>query len=443
MFNTIISAIKDKTLRNRILFTLGALIVFRFGATLTVPGVTLGSDIEQGSIFEIMNMLGGGALNQFSLFALGVSPYITASIIIQVLSMDVIPSLSQLAKSGEKGKRELQKTTKWLALVLSLVQSFALTYVMQQQGIISFDDNVQTYIFIMVILTAGASLTVWMGDKISEKGIGNGLSMIIFAGIVANLPYQIYNTYTVFVDAANAQSMFTGLLNFGFYMIAFVAVIAVMIFFGESERRIPIQYAHKHEFNKKEEVPYLPIKVNTAGVIPVIFASAMVTAPVTIAAFFPDQEWAWWVNKNLQLTSTLGITLYILLIVAFSFFQSHSQVDGKSIADNFQKSAAYIPGIRPGKETEKYISHTVTRLTILGAIFLVVIATLPLAIRQFSNYNPSLTIGGTSMIIVVGVAIETVRQVKGRITSRNYEEFIDTKDVQKAQDEFNKSNLEW
>ncbi len=417
-------------------------MVFRLGATITIPGVTITNTFENDSIFGIMNMLGGGALNQFSLFALGVSPYITASIIIQLLSSDVIPSLSQKAKSGEAGRKELQKTTKYLALVLSLVQGFALTYVMKSQGVISFESGTSIYIFIMVILAAGACFTVWLGDQISDKGIGNGLSIIIFAGIVANLPYQIFNTYNVFVDSGSAQTLFAGIMNFAFYMIGWLILLAFMTFINESVRKVPIQYAHKYDLNKKEEVPYLPIKVNTAGVIPVIFASALITAPATIAAFFPDREWAWFVEKWFNLNNIYGIIGFILLIFGFTFFQAHTQVDGDKIGEDLQKSGAYIPGVRPGEETKKYIRRIVNRITLIGALFLMFVAALPYILQRVLTVNPPLQIGGTALIIVVGVSIETIRQVQGRMAQKNYKSFVVSSEKAKVKKE-EKEEFEW
>ena len=424
MLKTLFLIIKNKDLRNRILFTFFVLMVFRLGSTITVPGVSIKNTIDSNSFFGIINMLGGGALTKFSLFALGVSPYITASIIVQLLSMDVIPSWKEYLKSGEVGRRELTKITKWMALILSFIQGFALTFAMSSQKIIAFDNRGIAFLFIILILVAGSSATVWLGDQISNKGIGNGLSMIIFGGIVASLPYQIFQTFEIFVVGDNAQALFSGILNFSFFILIWFLILAFLVFIDESERKIPIQYSASYDIKRKEEVSFLPLKVNIGGVIPIIFSLAIINAPRTVASFFPNDEWAWFIQKWFVIESFHGLIIFVILIYGFTFFQAHGSINSEEIAQKLNQSASFIPGVRSGEETERYLEKVINRICFLGGSFLAFVASLPLLINMFSNIRTPLILGGSSMIILVGVVSETYNQIQGKLFQGSYEGFV-------------------
>ena len=422
MLKTIISIVKNKQLRNQMLYTLGILFVFRLGASITIPGVSVQSSFDTESFLGIVNMLGGGALTQFSLFALGISPYITASIVVQLLAQDVIPKWKEHLKSGEHGKKTLALITKRLTLVLAILQGYTLTRAMITQGIIRIIGQGQ-FVYVMIILVTGAMITLFLGDKISEKGIGNGLSIIIFSGIVANLPYQILQTFQIFVVGDSAQELFQGVLNFTFYIAAWYFVIAFMIFIDQSERKIPIQYSQSYDIKRKEEVSFLPLKVNISGVIPIIFASSMILAPSAVAMFFPTQSWALWVNKYLTFTNPWVYATYLLMIFGFTFFQAHSSVNPEELADGLSKSSSFIPGIRSGDETKSYVNRILNRVSTFGGLFLVFIAALPAIITNLIKVSAPLAIGGSAMIIVAGVALETYRQIKGQLFQASYQGF--------------------
>ena len=443
MLKTLALIIKNSDLRSRILFTFFILIIFRIGSSITIPGVNVVSIIDNNSFFGIINMLGGGALSRFSLFALGVSPYITASIIVHLLSMDIIPSWKEYLKSGEVGRRELTKITKWMALILAIIQGFALTFALSNQKIIVFENRGIAFIFIILVLVAGAMATVWLGDQISNKGIGNGLSMIIFGGIVAGLPYQFFQTFEVFVVGDNAQALFAGILNFSFFILVWFLILALMVFIDESERKIPIQYSASYDIKRKEEVAFLPLKVNIGGVIPIIFASSIINAPRTIALFFPNAEWSWFIQKWFVLDSVHGLIAFVLLIYGFTFFQAHGSINAEEIAQNLNQSSSFIPGIRSGKETQRYIETVINRICILGGTFLAFVAILPFIVNAFSVVKTPLVLGGSSMIILVGVASETYNQIQGKLFQGSYEGFVksDNAEEQELQEKLEKG--EW
>ena len=415
----------NKDIRNRILFTLFAFLVYRLGSAITVPDVNtadLVAGIEDNSLFAMINLLGGGGLEQFSIFALGVTPYITASIIIQLLSMDVVPHLSELAKNGATGRKTLDKYTRYLAVVFAFVQSFSLVYGFSQTYTTLIEGGVTMakIMYIATIFTAGSMFLVWIGDQISIKGIGNGISMVIMAGIVGRMPQQFADAWTTLIGAESTIE--NGAWLFAGYILVYLLIIIFVTLINTAERRIPIQYTSSSiQLSKRSESNYLPLKVNSASVIPVIFASSLMMAPLQIASFFPTNDIIRTMQDWLGLQTWYSLVIYVLLILFFTFFYTKMQINPEKISENLGKSGAYIPSVRPGTETKNYVNKVLSRITVLGSICLALIAVLPHIMPLIWTDMPtSMALGGTGMIIVVGVAIETVRQVQGLITQKTY-----------------------
>lgn len=442
----IIDIFKNKEVVNRIFFTIMILFVFRIGCAITVPGVDATKLTDQfsssgSSMLSLMNLLGGGALQNFSVFALGVSPYITAQIIIQLLSMDVLPALTELNRQGQYGRKKIEMATRYLSLMLCVVQGYGIIQTALNTEWISFtlDSNFLSYAYIISVMTAGSMLTIWLGDQITSKGIGNGISMIIFAGIVASLPQQIYSAFNEWVVAnwnLGSSQTTLGVFQFLLYIAAYVAIIGFVVFIETSRRKIPVQHATKSQGSEKlTKASFLPIKINSAGVIPVIFASSILMAPSIIASFISSEateaEWLK-VFSYTEFVDTWGVDIpwglfiYLILIFVFTFFYANLQINPENLAENFQKNGSYIPGIRPGIETEKYVRKVLNRVTLIGAISLTFIAALPVVITLTGVFgdNTSLSLGGTGLIIVVGVALELNNQINGLIAGKSYDEVI-------------------
>lgn len=428
MFSTVASMLKNKEIRKRILFTLAMLFVFRFGTAITVPGVDtteLMAGVDDNSFLAMLNLLGGGGLEQLSIFALGVGPYITASIIIQLLSMDVIPALTELSKSGATGKKQLDRYTRYLAVVLGFFQAFTMVFSFSKQYTTLLDPNTTSQLlYIATLLTAGSMFVLWIGDRISMKGIGNGMSIIIMAGIVARLPHQFTSAYQTLVASQDSSAMFGGILNFSLFIFCYIMILVFVIFMQLAERKIPIQYTSSTVQTRKKDMTYLPLKINSASVIPVIFASAVMVAPLQILRFFASEETIATVTTYLGLQTPISLVIYVILILLFTFFYTKLQVDPEKISENLGKSGTYIPGIRPGSETKEYITKVLNRITVLGAIGLAFIAVLPHALPLFTALPQSMGLGGTGVIIVVGVAMETIKQLEGQLTQKSYRGFI-------------------
>ena len=430
MFSKFTAMIKNKDIRKRILYTLLVLFIFRMGSALTVPGVNT-SDLVQGmgdnTLFTMISLLGGGGLEQFSVFALGVTPYITASIIIQLLSMDVIPPLSELAKGGAKGRKQLDRYTRYMAVVLGFVQAGFLVWGFSNQysTLIDGGATMSKILYIATIFTAGSMFLLWLGDRISLKGIGNGVSIIIFAGIVGRLPNQVSSMWTTLVGSDAGSAAFSGLLSFALYILCYLLIIVFVVFMNLVERKIPIQYTSSTITNRRKDMTYLPLKINSASVIPVIFANAIMMAPIQIASFFPSNSFIQGMNYFLGMKNGWSLCIYVVLIILFTFFYTKLQIDPAKIAENLGKSGTYIPGIRPGNETKEYVNKVLCRITVLGSIGLAFISVLPHAIPLFTSLPSSMGIGGTGIIIVVGVALETVKQLEGQMTQKSYKRFFE------------------
>lgn len=428
MFSTALSILKNKELRKKILFTFLMLFIFRFGANIPVPGVdstALIAGMTDNSLLGLMNMLGGGNFERFSVFAMGVGPYITSSIIIQILSMDVIPQLAELSKQGQVGRKQIDRYTRYLGVALCILQSITMTMAFDKTYHILEESTAANYIFVSIVLTAGTMFLLWLGDQISAKGIGNGVSMIIFAGIVSGFPSQFSGAYNALCVAETAPA--NGKLMFGLYCLVFVVIIVFVTLMNTANRRIPIQYTSSGAIKAKtNELTYLPLKINSASVMPVIFASSVMIAPITIASFFPANAFTTWLTNALNFRSWHGLILYVVLIVLFTFFYTNLQVDPEKISENLSKSGTYIPDIRPGNDTKNYVSTLLNRITVVGAIALSFIAILPHAIPLLvpALANTNVGLGGTGVIIVVGVALETVKSLTSQVTQKTYKGFL-------------------
>ncbi|MCR5794263.1 MAG: preprotein translocase subunit SecY [Solobacterium sp.] len=426
MMHTFASMFRNKEIRKKIFFTLAMLLIYRIGASIPVPGVdaaALAAQISDNSLLSMMNLLGGGALERLSVFAMGVGPYITASIIIQLLSMDVIPALTELTKSGQTGRMKIEKITRYLGVVLAFVQAFSLVYGFDKQYQILENAQLSGYLFTATIMCAGTMFLIWIGDKISVNGIGNGLSIIIFAGIVSNMPASFVQVYSILTGGASQGEVFNGVLLFVLYCLLYLAIIVFVIIMETAVRKIPIQYTNSSNIRGGSDITYLPLKINSASVIPVIFAGSVMTAPQIIISFFNHDLYTK-LNNVLSLNKPVGLCLYAVLTVLFTFFYTDLQVDPEKVAENLGKSGAYIPGIRPGNETKRYLHKVVNRITVLGALFLMIVAVIPYLLPMFTSLPASTGIGGTGIIIVVGVAMETVAQLKGQLTQKQYRGFI-------------------
>ena len=405
----------NKDLRHRIYFTLGALMIFILGISIRVPGT---QDLTSNLGFlELVNTLGGGALQNFSIFALGVMPYITASIIMQLLQMDIIPYFAELSKQGATGRQKLNQITRYLGIAFAFIEGYAFAF-----AFIGKTGDVLEYLYIATVLTAGTAFLLWLGDQITQKGIGNGTSLIIMAGIIATLPQMFIDAFSGLVALdGTAQVITLGIIKLILFLVVYFAIVIGMIFVQESERRIPIQYANKStSAYGKSAQSFMPIKINTAGVIPVIFASSLLTIPGILAQVIKNETFTLVVQKYLTYTTPVGFLIYVIFIFFFAYFYTFIQVKPEEFAKNLQENGGYIPGIRPGDDTKKHLSKILSRLTILGATFLVVIAGLPILFSKLTSLPTSVSIGGTGLLIVVGVALETYKQLEGSILTRSY-----------------------
>ena len=427
MFQTFVRFFTTKEVRNKIFFTLAMLVIFKIGTYIPAPGVNPEAfNHPQGSqgATELLNTFGGGALKRFSIFAMGIMPYITASIVMQLLQMDIVPKFTEWAKQGEMGRRKINNVTRYFAIILAFIQSIGMAFQFNNylKGQLIIDKSVMSYLLIAVVLTAGTAFLIWLGDQITQFGVGNGISLIIFAGILSTLPSSIEQFgQSLFVgqdDTSLAWLKIVGLV------VALILLTVGAIFVLEAKRKIPIQYAKKQSAQRLgSQATYLPLKVNSAGVIPVIFAMAFFLLPRTLTLFFPKAEWAQNIADTANPSSNIGMIVYIVLIIAFAYFYAFVQVNPEKMADNLKKQGSYVPGIRPGEQTKKYITKVLYRLTFVGSIFLAAIAILPIIATKFMGLPQSIQIGGTSLLIVIGVAIETMKTLEAQVSQKEYKGF--------------------
>lgn len=403
----------NKDLRKRIYFTLMCLGLFCLGTTITIPWAS--ALYQELGFLEIFNLMSGGGLRSFSIFALGVSPYITASIITQLLQMDIIPYFKELKEEGYTGRQKINRITRYLGILFAFIQGYILTIV-YMNGMSSLDILKTT-----VVMTAGTCFLLWLGDQVTTKGIGNGISLLIMAGIIQSMPSMFVTTFQSLVTSGTYSTVLGSIL-FAVFVIVYIFIILGVVFIQLAERRVPIQYSNRTNSAYGAQTSYLPIKLNPAGVMPVIFAQTLLTIPTTIIALVGNDGAKNFVNNYIAYTSPTGFILYVILILFFGYFYTFMEMNPEEMSKNLNKNGGYIPGVRPGADTTDYISKVIGRLTIVGSIFLVIIAGLPIIFSKFSGLPSSVTIGGTGLLIVVGVAIETYKQLESSLVSRSYRE---------------------
>ena len=438
MFKTIKNALKTPDVRKRLLYTLLLIVLFRLGCYITVPGVntiTLNEAMSsQNGIAGFIDIISGGAFSRFSVFAMSISPYITASIVVQLLAM-IIPSLEKLAKEGgEEGRRVMNRWTKIITLILALVESIGIYLAYKDSGIF-IDAGWLTGILVVTSLVTGTSLLMWLGEQITSKGIGNGISIIIFIGIISGLPSAVTTIWNLIVTSSGFSTI--GLITALGIIVGSIILVAGVVFVQQAERRVPVQYSKKVQGRKMvgAQSTHIPLKLVMAGVMPVIFASSFMVFPAQIISIFADVQnltgfWAG-VYKFSIATSSASVgwgyslanaIVYLLLIMGFTFFYTYATFNPAEVSNTIKKNGGFIPGIRAGKPTTDYLTSIMTKLTIFGGFFLSIIAILPMLLR-FTSLNVSF--GGTSILIVVGVALETVQQLEGQLVMRHYKGFLE------------------
>ena len=404
----------NKDLKSRVLYTLGALFIFALGNAITVPGMS--AITENLGFLELLNAMSGGGLKQFSIFALGVMPYITASILLQVLQMDLmgITYFQELKEMGEEGRRKINQINRYLGIGFALIEGYIYSIMFMGKTATPLE-----YVEISLILTAGTAFLLYLGDQITNKGLGNGISLIIMAGIVNTMPRMMIETFNAL--AINGSNTFLGILSFVIFILLYIGIIVGVIYVQEAERRIPIQYSNRSAGTYKANTSFLPLRINSAGVMPVIFASAVLAIPTTLTYIIKNESFKLFVDKYLSTQTPVGFIVYILLIIAFTYGYTYlAAVNPEDISKNLNKQNGYIPGIRPGTETTKYVSKVLSRITFMGAIFIAIIAAIPIIFSWISDMPSIVTLGGTSILIVVGVLLETYKQLESSVASRAY-----------------------
>ena len=403
----------NKDLRKRIYFTLACLGIFCLGTTITIPWAREITD--NLGFLEIFNLMSGGGLKSFSIFALGVSPYITAQIITQLLQMDILPYFKELKDQGYTGRQKINKITRYLGIIFAFVQAYAII-IFYMKGVSSV-----AMLKTAITMTAGTAFLLWIGDQITQKGIGNGQSLLIMAGIVQSMPNIFKSAFQALVTAGTYTHT-VGSLLFGAFCLLYLIIIVGIIWITLAERRIPIQYANRTASAYGAQQSFLPIKINSAGVMPVIFASILTTIPATVVRLFKSTAATNFVDKYIVYTTPVGFIIYIGLIMFFGYFYTFLSMNPEEMSKNLNERGGYIPGVRPGKDTSDYISNTLGKLTLVGSLFLVILAALPVLVSNYTKLPSSVTIGGTGILIVVGVAIETYKQIESSLISRSYKE---------------------
>src|SRR5216110_1776348 len=424
MFQALIDSMRTPDLRNKILFTLGMIVVFRFLAHVPLPGVNeaqLQTLLQSSEFVNLLDLFSGGGLARFSIVALGVNPYIHASIIMTLLQQ-TIPALERLSKEGEYGRNRINQYTRILTVPLALLQGIGVAVFMQRSGVLNAfgPGDLGLTLSILGSLTAGTLILMWLGELISERGIGNGISFIIFAGIVGRLPRTVQQTFEV-------QTNYFAL---AVYAIIAVLVIAAIIFIQEGQRRIPVQYAKRVRGTRMYSggSTFIPLRVNSAGVIPIIFAISILLLPSQVAQYFTNSDTDWLKNLSLGIVGAFQNPFvyniaYFILVVAFTFFYTAFTFVPNDVADNIKRYGGFIPGIRPGRPTAEFLGRVVTRITIAGALFLGIVAVMPTLVGDLTGVQ-TLRLGGTSTLIVVGVVVETMKQLEAQLLMRSYEGFI-------------------
>ncbi|MBP5301511.1 MAG: preprotein translocase subunit SecY [Bacilli bacterium] len=436
MFDKIIGILKNKEIRLRIFFMIFVFLIIRICAIIKIPGIilseTINNELQKADVLSLINLLGGGGLQNFSIIALGVSPYITSQIVVQLLGKGILPAVGELSKKGEQGRKENEKAIRFLTLLIAAVQALGVIRMMENKQLISYQSNFAGYLNTIIIIVSGTMFMIWLGDQLTAKGLGNGISNIIFAGCVANLPTRLKLSMVKWLFIKRFYGVnnlvLEGVASFIMYMLFFLLIIIFVVFVELSKRHVPIQYTIK-SINKESNVAFLPIKINSAGVMPVIFASSFMSTPSVIANLISpelgDSRWLSIFSYNefttiFNFRIPVGLIMYMFLVISFCFFYANLHFSPEQLSEDLQKNASYIPGIRPGKETANYITQVINRVTFLGAFFLAFIAGLPVVLtllRVFGDNEISLSLGGTSLIIIVGVAIELHAQINGLLAA--------------------------
>ena len=427
MLKTVAQAWKVAEIRSKMIFTLLMLVVFRIGSNIPVPNINRSvlADLFAGEtgLFDLFDLFSGGSFSNFTIFALSITPYITASIIIQLLGM-AFPYFEKLAREGVEGRKKMAQYTRYLTVVLALVQAVGLTVGLFRKAVV--DKSAFSIIVMVLVLTAGTAFLMWLGEQINERGVGNGISLLIFSGIVARIPSGIRALATA------VESGSLSIVTLIIFIVAAVLVTAGVVMIQEGQRRIPVQYAKRVVGRKMYggQSTHIPIKVNQSGVIPIIFALSLLQFPLTITYFLKaDSGFTAFVTKWLSPSGMPGVWVYgilnVVLIIFFTYFYTQATFNPVEVADNMKANGGFIPGIRPGKATEEYLQKVMSRITIVGAVFLAVIATLPTILSVIAPESlGSIHFGGTSLLIAVGVALETVRQLENQMLMRNYQGFL-------------------
>lgn len=421
MLGTLKNAWKIPDLRRRILYTLLMIAIYRFGSSIPVPGISAAlleqkfSGSQEGFL-GLFNLMSGGNFKNFTVFALGVGPYITASIVLNLLQM-AIPALEQLAKEGELGRKKIAQYTRYLTIVLAIIQGIGFTYGYFKDVFINF--NTLSVIVAITTLTAGTAMMMYLGEKITENGIGNGMSLFIFAGIVASLPG------TTITTVQNLMVGEIGYFSVGIFLIISILIVMGIVFIQQGSRKIPVQYSKRVVGRKVYggQSTHIPLKINQAGVIPVIFAISLLMMPLQLAQFWPRSGYALFMNKYMGPQTITYNVIYVLLIIFFTYFYTSVTFNPTEIADRLKTNGGFVPGIRPGKPTSDFFTKTVGRISLVGALFLAVIALTP---NILGMVFPKMRIGfgGTSLLILVSVALETMKQIESQMTMRHYEGFL-------------------
>jgi preprotein translocase subunit SecY len=431
MLSTLFNALKEKDIRKKMLWTLAILLVYRIGAHITVPGVNPSAltQMANNGLVNILNIFSGGGLMNFSLFAMGVSPYVTAQIVVQLLQLDIVPRFVEWSKQGEVGRRKLNNVTRWLTLLLAFIQSVGITAgfnSLSSYGLVGETTGWQAFVVIGIVMTIGTMLAMWLGEMITEKGLGNGVSMIIFAGIIAQMPSGFYEIFKENILEASGDDLVNGVVFVVTLLIAVLLIVAVVTWFYSATRRLQMQYTRSAAAYGNEA--YLPLKVNVSGVIPVIFASSFISTPQTILFAFQERYaaagWYQTLQQIFSMTTVPGAVLYTALIILFTYFYAFVQVNPEKLSENLQKQGAYIVGVRPGEATKEFVSGLLLRLSFVGSIFLGVVSLIPLIASTSFGLSEKLGLGGTSLLIAIGVALDLLKQLDGLMQKRNYVGFI-------------------
>lgn len=431
MFRTLFNAIRQQDIRKKMLWTVLILFVYRIGVHITVPGVNPAAlqSVANSGLLNILNIFSGGGLLNFSLFAMGVSPYVTAQIVVQLLQLDIVPRFVEWSKQGEVGRRKLNQATRYLTIVFAFLQSVGITAgfnSLAAYGLVKQTNNVTSFLLIGSVMTMGTFFAMWLGEMITEKGLGNGVSMIIFSGIISQTPSSFYDIFKENVLQASKSQLVNGWVFVTVLALAIILVIGITTWFYEASRKLQIQYTRSAVSYSAEA--YLPLKLNVSGVIPVIFASSLISTPQTILFAFQSkysgEQWFKILKEIFSMQTTTGAIFYTVMIILFTYFYAFVQVNPEKLSENLQKQGAYIVPVRPGVETQQFITKMLLRLSFVGSLYLGFVALVPLIASDVWGLNEKIGLGGTSLLITIGVTLDLLRQIDGLLQKKNYVGFI-------------------